>query len=155
MVHRWASPAIGLLACALIAPLAWGQVPDQRSEAGHRRGVLSPNEPNPFSQQTTIPFTVGDAACVAGAQAHVVTLRVYNILSQVVAIATLVDTTTSDHVAPPPAPRALSNLSLSCGRYTARWDGKHSNGRDAAPGVYMYQLLIDGHPTGMRKMLKR
>src|SRR5256885_9491005 len=55
MVHRWASPALGLVACALVALPASSQVPDQRAEGGHRRGVLGQNQPNPFSQQTTIP----------------------------------------------------------------------------------------------------
>jgi len=155
MVHRWASP-IGLLACALFASRAWSQLPDQRSKTGHRRGVLGPNEPNPFSQETTIPFTVGDASCPAGTERHVVTLRIYNILSQIVAVGALVDSTAGDPSGNRVTFRPLSNLPLSCGDYAARWDAKHShNDREAAPGVYMYQLLIDGHPAGMRKMLRR
>ena len=149
MVHRWASPALGLVACALVALPASSQVPDQRAEGSHQRGVLGQNQPNPFSQQTTIPFTVGDTACATGTQRHVVTLRIYNILSQVVAVAALIDTTAA-------AQRPLSNLALGCGTYVARWDGTHSHdGRQAAPGIYMYQLLIDGHPSGMKKMLLR
>ena len=152
MVHRWASAALGLLACALFASSATSQVPDQRVEGSHRRGVLGQNQPNPFSQLTTIPFTVGDASCAPGTQRHVVTLRIYNILSQVVAVAALVDTA-ADSAANQVTLRLLSNLALSCGAYVGRWDGKHANdGRQAAPGVYMYQLLIDGHPAGMRKM---
>ncbi|HEY7233624.1 MAG TPA: hypothetical protein VH539_05705 [Gemmatimonadaceae bacterium] len=153
MVHRWASPALGLLACFIIGSRASSQVSDQR-EGNRRRGVLSQNEPNPFSRETTIPFTVGDAQCAVGTQQHVVTIRIYNILSQVVATPMLVDSTAADGVAASAQSRALSNVSLACGSYTARWDGKHArNNRAAAPGVYMYQLVIDGHPSGMRKML--
>ena len=154
MVHRWAHAALGIVACMLIASTATGQVTDQRAERGHRRGVLAQNQPNPFSSQTTIPFNVGEPDCAVGTQQHTVTLRIYNILSQIVAVATLVDSTSTDQSTAAAPTRALSNLSLACGAYVARWDGKHTpDGRDAAPGVYMYQLLIDGHPAGMRKML--
>jgi len=154
MVYRWAPAALGIVACMLIASTATGQVSEQRTDRSHRRGVLAQNQPNPFSSQTTIPFTVGDSDCAPGAQHHDVTLRIYNILSQVVAVATLVDSTSADQSTAAASARALSNLSLACGAYVARWDGKHApDGRDAAPGVYMYQLLIDGHPAGMRKLL--
>jgi hypothetical protein len=154
MVHRWALTALGIVACMLITSTATGQVTDQRAERGHRRGLLAQNQPNPFSSQTTIPFNVGDPDCAVGTQQHVVTLRIYNILSQVVAVATVLDSTSTDQSIAAAPSRALSNLSLACGAYVARWDGKHSpDSRDAAPGVYMYQLLVDGHPAGMRKML--
>ena len=144
MVHRWASPALGLVACALVALPASSQVPDQRAEGSHQRGVLGQNQP------------VGDPACETGTQRHVVTLRIYNILSQVVAVAALVDTAADSGRNQASVPRPLSNLALACGSYAGRWDGTHSHdGRQAAPGVYMYQLLIDGHPSGMKKMLLR
>ena len=154
MVYRWATPALGLLACVLVTTHASGQVADQRAEGSRRRGVLGQNQPNPFSQETTIPFAVGDADCAAGTQHHVVTIRIYNILSQVVAIPMLVDSAATD---PPSAStRAVSSVALSCGSYVARWDGRHArNNREAAPGVYMYQLIIDGHPQGTKKMLLR
>jgi len=156
MVHRWASPALGLLACVVTASRASGQVADQRAEGSRRRGVLGQNEPNPFSRETTIPFSVGDAGCAVGTQRHVVTLRIYNILSQLIAIPTLADSIAGDPPSDPGKPRELSNLTLACGSYTARWDGQHApDHRQAAPGVYMYQLLIDGHPSGMKKMLLR
>jgi hypothetical protein len=156
MVYRWATPALGLLACALVATRASGQVADQRAEGSRRRGVLGQNQPNPFSLETTIPFTVGDTDCAAGTQHHVVTIRIYNILSQVVAIPLVVDSAVTDPPGTSTATRALLGLSLPCGSYAARWDGRHSrNNREAAPGVYMYQLIIDGHPQGTKKMLLR
>jgi hypothetical protein len=158
MFHRWAFPglALGLIVCGLVAPCAWGQASGQRAGAGHRRGVLRQNEPNPFSGHTTIPFSVGDDDCTPGTQHHVVTLRIYNILSQVVAFATLPDSAaTADSSGTDSAPpRQISNLALACGSYVAHWDGRRSpSHHDAPAGVYMYQLLIDGHPVGMRKML--
>ena len=98
-------------------------------------------------------FSVGDAECAVGTQTHVVTLRIYNILSQIVGTPVLVDSTTTDQSTASSA-RILTNLTLPCGEYVARWDGKHGrNARDAAPGVYMYQLVIDGHAAGMKKMV--
>lgn len=154
MVYRWAPAALGIVACMLITSAAAGQTTGQRAERSHRRGVLAQNEPNPFSSQTTIPFSVGDTDCAPGTQQHTVTLRIYNILSQIVAVATLADSTSTDQSTAAAPTRALSNLSLACGSYVARWDGRHAaDSRNAAPGVYMYQLLIDGHPAGMRKLL--
>ena len=155
MVSRWAPRALGFAACMLIASTASGQQPEQRMAGGHRRGVLGQNQPNPFSDGTAIAFTVGDGACANPTQPHLVTLRIYNVLSQIVAVATLVDSTNGAQSAAGASPsrHALSSLALTCGSYVARWEGKHQDGRDAAPGVYMYQLLIDGHPAGMRKMI--
>jgi len=153
MIHRWASPALGLLLAVALATPAASQVPDQRADSNRRWGSLRQNQPNPFSSQTTIPFSIGDGDCAVGTQHHVVTLRIYNILSQIVGVPVLVDSTSTDQSTAPSA-RAVSNLALPCGEYVARWDGKHSrNARDAAAGVYMYQLVVDGHPAGMRKML--
>ena len=149
MIHRWASPALGLLICGLFASRAVGQVPDQRADSNRRWGALRQNQPNPFSQETTIPFSVGNAECAVGTQ-HVVTIRIYNILSQVVGFPTLVDSASDDHA----GARRLSNLSLPCGEYNARWDGRHTRDARGAPaGVYMYQLVVDGHPAGMKKMV--
>jgi hypothetical protein len=143
-----------MVACVIVASTASSQGTDQRAERSHRRGVLGPNQPNPFSGQTTIPFSIGDADCAVGTQHHVVTLRIYNILSQIVAVAVLVDSAGTDQSTASAASRALTNVPLACGNYVARWDGKHApDGHDAAPGMYMYQLIIDGHPAGMRKML--
>jgi hypothetical protein len=160
MLHRWAfsRSALGLAACVLFASSARGQTPAPRASDGHqhRRGVLSQNDPNPFSHHTTIPFRVGDEDCAPGTQHHVVTLRIYNILSQVVAFATLSDTSTAaaDSAAKAATGRSISELTLACGSYVAQWDGtRPPDHREAPAGVYMYQLLIDGHPTGMRKMV--
>jgi hypothetical protein len=155
MVFRWARCALGLAACVLIASTASGQEPERRAAGGHRRGILGPNQPNPFSDGTTIAFTVGDGACANATQPHLVTLRIYNVLSQIVAVATLVDSANAAQSAGggSPSQHGLSSHALPCGSYAARWEGKHQDGRDAAPGVYMYQLVIDGHPAGMRKMI--
>lgn len=154
MVHRWAVSALGVALCAVVATTASGQAAEQRPPSARWRGALGQNDPNPFSAQTTIPFRVGEGDCASDTLHHTVTLRIYNILSQVVAFAALVDSASADQSSAGTSSRTLSNLALGCGSYVARWDGKHAkSGREAAPGVYMYQLLIDGRAAGMKKML--
>jgi hypothetical protein len=47
----------------------------------------------------------------------------------------------------------LDKLSLPCGEYVAYWDGKiQATGREAASGVYMYRLEVDGVPS-VKKMV--
>jgi hypothetical protein len=47
----------------------------------------------------------------------------------------------------------LDSLALKCGEYHAYWDGKYLDGkREATPGVYYYQLTVDGERY-TRKMI--
>lgn len=47
----------------------------------------------------------------------------------------------------------LAGVLLTCGQYTAYWDGKYlGNGREVASGVYMYRLEVDGKAI-IRKMI--
>ena len=161
MVHHWAASALVLVLCALRPPAALGQsktsgppAAQRQSDTARKRGTLGQNQPNPFPRETTIPFTVGDDSCASGTEQHVVTLRIYNILSQLVSVPVLTDSASVDGTVGQGLSRPVSGLKLSCGAYSARWDGKHSrSGRRAAPGVYMYQLVVDGRPSGMKKML--
>lgn len=159
MVWYRASSALVLLVFALAPTLASGQKSERRHGATPKMGRLEANQPNPFPSETSIPFRIGEDSCETGTGRHVVTLRIYNILSQLVAVPVLVDLDArSDSLAPDDStstpPRPITDLSLSCGTYAARWDGKHGRtGRLAPPGVYMYQLIVDGRPSGMRKMV--
>ena len=137
--------------CATVAKEAAGQSAHQ--QRGRKAGTLGQNFPNPFSAETTIPFTVGDDPCVGGNEQHAVTLKIYNVLAQVVAIPLLRDSA-ADSAAAPHAERPLENVSLGCGSFQAFWNGKvMRTGQDAAPGVYVYQLIVDGKPVVVRKML--
>jgi hypothetical protein len=47
----------------------------------------------------------------------------------------------------------LDSLRLRCGEYRAFWDGQYLDGkREASPGVYYYQLTVDGERF-TRKMI--
>ena len=56
-------------------------------------------------------------------------------------------------VAAPATAERLDSLRLRCGEYRAYWDGKYLDGqREATPGVYYYQLTVDGERY-TRKMI--
>jgi hypothetical protein len=137
MHHRWAALAL-VLALGAFAP---SSAAGQRSSPPRERklGTLGQNYPNPFKPDTWIPFTVDD--CNGRGGQRVVSLRVYNVLAQLVATPEL-------HGASVP----VAGVRLSCGRYLAYWDGRVNRGHGkATSGVYVYELVIDGQRTS-RKM---
>ncbi|HEY0350837.1 MAG TPA: T9SS type A sorting domain-containing protein [Gemmatimonadales bacterium] len=106
------------------------------------RVELKENYPNPFFPATTIPFEISREVCARGHQ-PVVSLKIYNVLVQVVAIPTLANGSSEK----------LDSLRLRCGQYRAVWDGKYLDGkREATTGVYYYQLIVDGERF-TRKMI--
>lgn len=101
---------------------------------------LKQNYPNPFNPATTIPFTLNGDLFANGHRPRV-TLKIYNVLAQLVAVPILQGTGED-----------LDNLELTCSAagsspcpFTAYWDGKVlKTDHDAASGVYIYQLVVDG-----------
>ncbi len=101
---------------------------------------LLQNYPNPFNPTTTIPFRLS-VDLFRGGHRPVVSLRIYNVLAQLVAIPTLQGTG-----------QALDGVPVDCVdqsggfcTYSAYWDGNYLNtGREAASGIYVYQLVVDG-----------
>jgi len=111
------------------------------------RVELKENYPNPFFPTTTIPFLISEGVCARGHQ-PVVSLKIYNVLVQVVAIPVLTDATGSRA-----GGERVDSLRLRCGEYHAYWDGKYLDGKgEATPGVYYYQLTVDGERF-TRKMI--
>jgi hypothetical protein len=102
---------------------------------------LKQNYPNPFNPATTIPFALNGELFANGHRPKV-SLKIYNVLAQLVAVPILQGTG-----------EALSDLELTCASaspqspcsFNAYWDGKVLNtDREAASGVYIYQLVVDG-----------
>ncbi len=140
--YAWAvlGGALGLLAAGT------GQVPGQGPPPSPAPVELKQNYPNPFNPATTIPFTLGGDLFASGHRPKV-SLKIYNVLAQLVAVPILQGTG-----------EALADLELSCGTgmgctFNAYWDGKVLNtDREAASGVYIYQLIVDGRRF-TRKMI--
>jgi hypothetical protein len=136
----WAVVSLGLLAAASSPVAAQGTQQADRVE-------LRQNYPNPFNPETTIPFKL-PATLFADGKRPVVSLRVYNVLAQLVAVPILQG-----------SGEPLDNLQLDwngTGEYSAYWDGKVLNGdREAASGVYVYQLVVNGERhTGKMTIVK-
>jgi len=75
---------------------------------------LKENYPNPFFPTTTIPFVIAQEVCARGHQ-PVVSLKIYNVLVQVVAIPVL-NSGGGPRVS---GPERLDSLRLRCGEYRA------------------------------------
>jgi len=100
---------------------------------------LKQNFPNPFNPATTIPFTLNGELFANGHRPKV-SLKIYNVLAQVVATPILQGTGED-----------LENLEVTCRTpntgcpFNAYWDGKVlKTDKEAASGVYIYQLVVDG-----------
>lgn len=113
-------------------------------------GSLGQNYPNPFNPETHIPFAVGDttASCANDKEQHRVSMKIYTVI--MTHVATPILQSASSGVA---GGQPLEKLSLPCGTYVAYWDGKiQATGREAASGIYVSRLEVDGVPL-VRKMV--
>ncbi|MDH5643967.1 MAG: hypothetical protein OEY63_07170 [Gemmatimonadota bacterium] len=131
----WAICALGLLV---------GVPADASAQSGSGEEIgLESNFPNPFNPETTIPFTLPESLWEE--QEPIVSLRIYNVLAQLVAVAVL-----------EPVGDPLNDLAVpwnGTGRFLAFWNGKIlDTDREAASGVYVYQLVVNGSAVGSRKM---
>ena len=90
--------------------------------------ALHQNYPNPFNTTTEIRYNLDERARV--------TLRIYNVLGQVVA--TLIE-----------------DAWETAGLHTAGWDGRNEDGRPAASGTYFYTLTVDDRRVTKAMVLVR
>jgi hypothetical protein len=106
---------------------------------------LHDNYPNPFFPSTTIPFVLNPELCERGHQ-PLVSLKIYNVLVQVVAVPVLLNSNGE----------RLDGLRLRCGSHEAYWDGKLLDPtRDLTPGVYYAQLTVDGRRYTLKMFARR
>jgi len=136
--YAWAVLGLGLLAVEIGARPVSGQ-----GTASAAAVSLKQNYPNPFNPATTIPFTLS-AELFANGHRPKVSLKIYNVLAQLVAVPILQGTG-----------EVLNNIELTCANatscdFSAYWDGNVQNGagvstgQQAASGIYIYQLVVDG-----------
>ena len=144
MKLRWAALSVVLALSALLAEAATAQQPRRRRP----KVTLEQNYPNPFNPETWIPFGI-DEDCPEPGRQYRVTMRIFNLLAQEVAVPVIQGGSGSTA-----GGEAIENITLGCGSYRAYWNGKykHSN-KDAASGVYVYRLEVDGQPLAMKKFL--
>jgi hypothetical protein len=112
---------------------------------------LLQNYPNPFNPATTIPFRLSESLFRSG-RGPVVSIRIYNVLAQLVAVPSL-----------QASGQRLDAVELECRElrngfceFFAFWDGKYVNSdREAASGVYVYQLIVNGRRTSRRMIVMK
>lgn len=137
MGRVWWPALVLVLATAAVRTTGAQEAPPVRAE-------LRENVPNPVTSSTTIRFEILPEVC---AQNHVptVSLNIYNVLVQVVAVPVL------EGAEPVP----VRNLRLGCGTHQATWDGRQLDGRPATTGVYYYQLTVDGERFTRKLIVQR
>ena len=136
-MKRYAWAVMGLGLCTIAAGSAWGQVPVPSQGMSKPPVELRQNYPNPFNPATTIPFTLGGNLFANGHRPKV-SLKIYNVLAQLVAIPILQG-----------SGQRLDEVQVDCANpqgcsFTAYWDGNVRTGQQASSGVYIYQLVVDG-----------
>jgi hypothetical protein len=143
MRYRWAALAV-VLTLTLTPQLGKAQ---GTSGTSKRPAVtLGQNFPNPFNPETRIPFEIGCSNDQS--QQYKVSVSILNVLAQFVAVPVLQGGTGSVAGGQP-----LQNVLLTCGQYTAYWNGNYRNtSNEVASGIYMYVIEVDGQKT-VRKML--
>ena len=150
MKLRWGALSIVLVLSALMPRILAAQAQDPARKRS--AGILRQNYPNPFNPETRISFTVGDEKCDDPGRQHRVSLRIYNILSQLVAIPVLQGGAGGS--AAPGIP--LDRVMLTCGDYVAYWDGKYMGTKtEVASGVYLYELRIDNEHLVKRMLVTK
>lgn len=110
------------------------------------RVELRESQPNPVTTTTTISFVLRPEVCAKG---HVptVSLQIYNVLVQVVAVPVLASSSE--------ARQPIADLKLPCGVHEAVWDGRLKDGRLAQTGVYYCQLIVDGQRYTQKLIVQR
>ena len=149
MKHLWVALMVLALGAFIPGDLSAQGISPQ---SGRVRGPgleLGQNFPNPVVESTRIPFTVGDGAgCTDSGRLYRVSLQIYNVLAQPIAVPVLQGGT--GNVA---GGELIDGLLLTCNQYIGFWDGKDTRSQqDVGPGVYLYRLEVDGRPV-TKKML--
>jgi hypothetical protein len=106
---------------------------------------LHQNYPNPFNPVTRIPFDLLPALFERGQPVRV-TIRIFSILRQQIAIPTALDHPMGNGA-------RIENLEFAGpGEYEAYWDGLDKDGREVASGVYVVLLEVNGRKARPRNI---
>ena len=152
MKHLWRALFVVLVLGAFMPSRSAAQGSSNPPGGGQGAGLqLKQNFPNPVVQDTRIRFVVADAqGCTDSGRLHRVSLRIYNLLAQLVAVPVLQGGAGNAAGGEP-----LENLLLTCNEFEAYWNGKNSQtGEDVASGIYLWRLEVDGKVL-VKKMIVR
>jgi len=104
---------------------------------------LEQNYPNPVDPETWIPYYLEESLFKEG-RPGVVSIRIYNILRQLVAVPTAVGHPRGKNV-------RVTNLRFTeAGRKVAYWDGKDQQGRRVPSGLYYCELVVNDRSDFIR-----
>lgn len=137
----------------LLIPLA-GLNPTSAQETGDRGSRQNPgfelrqNYPNPFNPETRIPFSL-DEELFSDGEPVVVSIRIYNVLQQLVASPTALNNPGSDGF--PVADMEYERA----GDYEAYWDGLDLNGNQVASGIYLLELMVNGRSNVIKMFVTK
>lgn len=151
MKQLWRALFAALVIGAFMPSRSAAQGVSTQSGGGQGTGSqLGQNFPNPVVQDTRIPFIIGDPqGCSDSGRQYRVSLRIYNLLAQQIAVPVLQG---GGNVA---GGEPLESLLLTCGQYQAYWDARNSQtGEDVAAGIYLFRLEVDGKVL-VKKMIVR
>ena len=109
---------------------------------------LEPVFPNPFAGETRISFRLGDGLFEVEEEVRV-TLRVFNILHQLVVIPVALDEDGR------PGERIEEMSFRRPGLYQAHWYGRDLEGRTATAGPYFVELSVGARSQVRKIMLVR
>ena len=143
---RWVLPILLLLAGSLSPPL---HAQDSRTDGSDCSGPgfhLEQNYPNPVAADSWIPFVLEDCLFESN-DSVVVSLRIYNILKQVVAIPVTSQRSGEERS------RLLNQVARGSGRVLAYWDGKDTAGRTVPSGMYYGELTVNDRTAPPKKIV--
>ncbi|MFL5489452.1 MAG: T9SS type A sorting domain-containing protein [Gemmatimonadaceae bacterium] len=150
MKHLWRALLLVLVLGAFMPSRSAAQGSSTQTGGGQGAGLqLGQNYPNPVNLDTRIPFDIDSQGCTDAGRQHRVSLRIYNLLAQQVAVPVL-----QGGVGNVAGGEPLDGLLLTCGKYVAYWNGQYATGEDVASGIYLFRLEVDGKVL-VKKMIVR
>ncbi|MEO7999649.1 MAG: hypothetical protein ABI852_19515, partial [Gemmatimonadaceae bacterium] len=148
MNRPWAALGLVLALCTIMPREASAQ----GSQKNGNKPSMRQNYPNPFNPATYQPFSVAGPTCTAEPnRTHRITVKVINVLGQVVAYPVL--NGTSGGVA---GGTPLKGVLLPCGDHVALWDEKRfGSGREPASGIYIFLVDQDGVQVSSKAIVSK